>query len=208
MAGPNEQNGEHNNRTPSKNLISDKEPHKTTGTRSPPNGGVRAWLQVLGSFLVFFNIWYAPMDAMLRQLILTGSCRGLVLSFGVFQSFYQTTYLRGYSLSDLAWIGTTQVFCLNFVGVLTGPIYDLGYHGLLLYVSSFMVIFAIMMLSLSNNYYQVFLSQGLCLGIGSGILYVPSLALVAASFTTKRALAVTMVTAGSSIGGRVSPVTK
>ena len=25
---------------------------------APPNGGVRAWLQVFGSFLVFFNIWY------------------------------------------------------------------------------------------------------------------------------------------------------
>jgi len=23
-----------------------------------PDGGTRAWLQVLGSFLVFFNIWY------------------------------------------------------------------------------------------------------------------------------------------------------
>ena len=71
-----------------------------------------------------------------------------------------------------------------------------------------MVIFAIMMLSLSTSYYQVFLSQGLCLGIGSGILYVPSLALVAASFTTKRALAVTMVTAGSSISGKLPLVTR
>ena len=44
------------------------------------------------------------------------------------------------------------------------------------------------------------------MGIGSGILYIPSLALVAASFTTKRALAVTIVTAGSSIGGRLSLV--
>ena len=180
MAGPTEQNGEQSNQTPSKDPISEKDFNKTIVTQSPPNGGVRAWLQVLGSFLVFFNIWYAPIDTALRQLILTGSCRGLVLSFGVFQSFYQTTYLRGYSLSDLAWIGTTQVFCLNFVGVLTGPIYDLGHHDLLLYVSSFMIIFAIMMLSLSTKYYQVFFSQGLCLGIGSGILYVPSLALVAA----------------------------
>ena len=57
-----------------------------------------------------------------------------------------------------------------------------------------------MMLSLSAKYYQIILSQGICLGIGSGILYVPSLALVAASFTTKRPLAVTLVTAGSSIG--------
>ena len=62
-----------------------------------------------------------------------------------------------------------------------------------------------MMLSLSTEYYQIILSQGVCLGIGSGILYVPSLALVAASFTTKRPLAVTLVTAGSSIGMVIVP---
>ena len=26
----------------------------------PPNGGLAAWLQVLGSFTLFFNTWYAP----------------------------------------------------------------------------------------------------------------------------------------------------
>ena len=25
---------------------------------APPNGGLRAWLQVLGSFFLFFNTWY------------------------------------------------------------------------------------------------------------------------------------------------------
>lgn len=24
----------------------------------PPDGGLRAWLQVLGCYLVFFNVWY------------------------------------------------------------------------------------------------------------------------------------------------------
>lgn len=108
--------------------------------------------------------------------------------------------LKEYSPSEISWIGTTEIFCLNFVGTITGPAFDLGYHDVLLYFSSFIVIFAIMMLSLSTKYYQIILSQGVCLGIGSGILYVPSLALVAASFTTKRPLAVTLVTAGSSIG--------
>ena len=62
MAGPIEQNGEQSNQPPPKNPTSEKDSHKATGTQGPPNGGVRAWLQVLGSFLVFFNIWYAPLD--------------------------------------------------------------------------------------------------------------------------------------------------
>ena len=35
--------------------------------QTPPNGGTRAWLQVLGGFLVFFNTWYG----LLRLLSLT-----------------------------------------------------------------------------------------------------------------------------------------
>lgn len=31
---------------------------KPVGDRGPPDGGTRAWLKVLGSFLVFFNIRY------------------------------------------------------------------------------------------------------------------------------------------------------
>ena len=127
-----------------------------------------------------------------------------MLTFGVFESFYQVDLLRGYSPSTIAWIGTTQVFCLNFVGLLTGPIFDLGHHDLLLYISSILVPFGVMMLSLSTKYYQILLSQGICLGVGSGILYVPSLALVAASFITRRAMAVTIVTAGSNIGQQIA----
>lgn len=26
-----------------------------------PDGGIRAWLQVLGCWLVFFNVWYEPL---------------------------------------------------------------------------------------------------------------------------------------------------
>ena len=131
-----------------------------------------------------------------------GQNRGLVLCFGAFQSFYQAQLLHEYSPSAISWIGTTEVFLLNVVGFLTGPLFDLGYHDALLFSSSGIVVFAVMMLSLSTKFYQIFLSQGICLGVGSGILNVPSLALVAGSFTTKRPLAVTLVTAGSAIGNK------
>ena len=133
---------------------------KSAATWDPPDGGVRAWLQVLGSFLIFFNIWSS-------EEIFTVNKRSLVLTLGVSDSFYRSSLLQTYSPSEIAWIGTTQVFCLNFVGVLTGPIFDMEHHDLLLYISSFTIIFGIMMLSLSTQHYQILLSQGLCLGIGS-----------------------------------------
>lgn len=42
------------------------------------------------------------------------------------------------------------------------------------------------------------------MGIGSGMVYVPSLALVSVSFKEKRALALAIVTCGAAIG-KVTP---
>lgn len=44
------------------------------------------------------------------------------------------------------------------------------------------------------------LAQGVCVGIGSGMVYVPSLAMVSISFVKHRALALATVTSGAAIG--------
>ena len=62
------------------------------------------------------------------------------------------------------------------------------------------MVFGIMMLSLAKEYWQVFLTQGLCMGLGAGFLYVPSLALVGIWFSRKRALAMGIVMSGASVG--------
>lgn len=63
-----------------------------------------------------------------------------------------------------------------------------------------LVIFGIFMLSLSRTYAEVFLSQGICMGLGAGLLYVPSMALVGLSFKRRRALAQGIVTSGIAVG--------
>lgn len=57
-----------------------------------------------------------------------------------------------------------------------------------------------MMLSLAREYYQVLLAQGVCIGIGSAILYVPSISLVASRFQKHRGLAVFIATSGTALG--------
>ena len=56
------------------------------------------------------------------------------------------------------------------------------------------------MLSLAKTYWQVFLAQGVCMGLGAGLLYVPSIALIGFSFSRKRALAQGIVTSGIAVG--------
>jgi MFS family permease len=57
-----------------------------------------------------------------------------------------------------------------------------------------------MMLSICTEYWQIFLAQGLVVGLGGGMLYIPAIALVTTQFTTKRPLAVGLASSGSSIG--------
>lgn len=62
------------------------------------------------------------------------------------------------------------------------------------------LVFGFMMLSLAKEYYQILLSQGVCVGIGGAMLYVPSITLVTATFKKHRAMAVFIALSGTAIG--------
>ncbi len=148
----------------------------------PPNGGTPAWLSTFAAFLLFLISW------------------GPSTGFGAFQNYYQQDLLADYSPSTIAWIGTVNATLLISSGVIAGPLFDRGYVHHLMGLGCFMAVLGEMMLSLSTKYYQIMLSQGFCSGIGSGLLYVPSIALVNTMFTTKRGVAMGIVTSGASLG--------
>ncbi|KAL4963503.1 major facilitator superfamily protein [Aspergillus stella-maris] len=154
----------------------------------PPNGGTCAWLQVLGSFFLFFNTW------------------GIINSYGVFETFYNQTLLRDTSSSTISWIGSVQSFLIMFLGVLTGPLYDAGWMLPLLYTGSFLVVFGHMMLSICQTFWQVLLAQSFCVGIGAGLLFVPSIAILSTYFTSKLPFAIGIAASGSSVGGVIYPI--
>ncbi|KAK5952689.1 hypothetical protein OHC33_006281 [Knufia fluminis] len=147
------------------------------------DGGIKAWLSVLGCFFLWFNLW------------------GYTFAFGTFQNFYEQKYLTGTSSSSIAWIGSIQSFLLIISGLWTGPIFDWGYYMYLIYFGSTLSTIGAFMLSLSTQYWQIFLTQGLCIGFGCGMLFVPSMALVSRSFVKRRSIAVGVTTCGAPIGG-------
>ncbi|RAL11200.1 MFS general substrate transporter [Aspergillus homomorphus CBS 101889] len=149
------------------------------------DGGLVAWLQVLGSWLAFANTW------------------GLTSSYGVFETHYSNDLLSHYSPSSIAWIGSVQLFLMMAIGLPVGSIMDKGHLRLLVVVGSFMQVFGMFMTSLCTQYWQVFLAQGICVGIGSGMLVVPSVAVLPLYFTTKRMLATGIAATGSSLAGIV-----
>jgi MFS family permease len=92
------------------------------------------------------------------------------------------------------------------VGVISGPFFDAGYFYALLPIGSLLVWFGMLMTSFSTKYYQIMLSQGICVGIGTGCLFVPSVALLPQYFKNRRALANGLAASGSSIGGVLYPI--
>ncbi|KAM3067356.1 hypothetical protein ACMFMG_005287 [Clarireedia jacksonii] len=154
----------------------------------PPNGGITAWLHVVGGFMLFFNTW------------------GILNAFGAFQTYYESGALFNKSSSDISWIGSIQSFMVLVTGVFAGPIYDRGYLRTLMVVGSFMVVFGHMMLSICSQYWEVLLAQGFCAGIGAGCLFVPCVSVLPTYFSTKIGLAVGIAASGSSFGGVIYPI--
>ena len=190
---------------------------KESPDQTPPSkperldGGLKAWLQVLGSFCLFFTSWYSyTIKENQRHYLTDALYRGIVNTFGTYQTYYERELLSHVSSSQISWIGSVQAYLLVVIGVVTGPIFDRGYLRTLLFAGSFLTVFGLMMTSIATSYYQVLLAQGFCVGLGSGCLFVPSLAVVATYFTTKRALATGISVAGSSVGTHKShsPVRK
>jgi MFS family permease len=89
-----------------------------------------------------------------------------------------------------------------FVGACTGPIFDRGHLRLLLLIGSFGVVFGFMMLSLCTEFWQALLAQGFVIGLGGGMLFVPSVAILPTYFSTKIGLAIGLAASGSSMGGK------
>ena len=92
---------------------------------------------------------------------------GIASSFGVYQAHYQQDTLKNHSSSTISWIGTTQIFLLGVIGVIAGPMHDRGHARLLLCIGCSMVVIGLLMLSLASSYWQILLSQGICIGVGT-----------------------------------------
>lgn len=63
-----------------------------------------------------------------------------------------------------------------------------------------------MMTSISNEYYQFILAQGICGSLGASLTFYSSIASTATWFDKRRALAFGLVSSGSSFGGAIFPI--
>ncbi|KAL5340201.1 major facilitator superfamily domain-containing protein [Aspergillus crustosus] len=164
-----------------------KEPKENDTFGPAPDGGLKAWMVAIGASCTIF------------------STMGFANSFGVLQEYYATHQLQQQSADQIAWIGSLSTFLQFATGAVAGPLFD-RYGTWVIRPAAILYIFALMMTSLCSTYYQFMLAQGVLMGISTGLLQLPAMAAVSQWFDKKRAAALGLAIAGSSVGGVVFPI--
>ena len=157
----------------------------TQTCEEPPDGSLRGWLQVLGAHLLVLNGW------------------GYMTSFGIFQPYYVNNLQH--SPSDIAWIGSLEIFFLFGMSIITGRASDAGYARHLIVLGVCLQMVGVFTTSVCKEYWQVLLAQGVCQGIGNGFAFAPAVSVVSSYFKKNRVVAMCLMSCGTSTGGLIFP---
>lgn len=150
-----------------------------------PEGGWTAWSQVIAGNMLNMLAW------------------GLPASFGVYQLYY--TEQAGLSSSQASWIGSAQVFLTLGIGTLSGRLADAGYSRHAVLAGCFVIVSGTVLTSFCTRYWQIIMTQGIYIGLGLGVAYMPSIAVIGCYFKRRRSLALAISTTGGGFGSLIFP---
>ncbi|KAM6509745.1 hypothetical protein FALCPG4_017393 [Fusarium falciforme] len=151
----------------------------------PPNGGY-GWVCAFAVFLINSHTW------------------GINASWAVMMAYYAThpkempasffeySLVGGLSISAAMIISPFVTIVRRRIGL-----------RLTLVLGSVLLFISLLTSSFAVEIWQLFLSQGVCFGVGMGLSYISGAAVLPPWFTSRRSLAVGCATAGVGIGGLV-----
>ncbi|KAH7041230.1 major facilitator superfamily domain-containing protein [Microdochium trichocladiopsis] len=148
-----------------------------------PEGGLQAWVVVLGA-------WCAMVPPM-----------GLINSMNIFQAWFSENQLKGMPESNIGWIISTYAFLVTALGAQVGPIFDAYDTWKLVVPGSIGLVLSMVFLSLSTEFYQIFLSFGICGGLGASLLFNPAVSAIGHWFCKRRAFATGIACTAGGISG-------
>lgn len=129
----------------------------TTPAIMYPEGGLRAWLTVLGGYVLIGDSFNGELNDKSFISAMVCMCSfGVVQSFGVFQDYYTASHSRTvhssvlqliyvdlqrisldeHTASQISWIGSFQLCMVFFLGLPVGQLYDMGYFRIIIFTGS------------------------------------------------------------------------
>ncbi|GMF54556.1 unnamed protein product [[Candida] boidinii] len=158
------------------------------GDSSYPDGGLRAYLVVLGAFL------------------------GLIIDFGLMNSvaaiqvYVQAHQLADVSVATTGWIFSIYTFLTFGGGLVAGPLFD-QYGAMATGIpGAIMMVVGIFTTGSCTTIYQFILAFGVCAGVGTSLLMTPLVGVISHFFLKKRAMAMGLAMMGGSLGGVILPL--
>ena len=124
----------------------------------------------------------------------------------MYQTFYELTILSHEPPSNVAWIGSLQAFLSVLFGFVAGPMHDHGFSHVLVIAGSALLVSGIFLASFAKLYWQLMVTQGIMVGLGGGLLFLPGLLTLSSHFRTRLALAQGIATSGGSLGNCPRPI--
>lgn len=151
----------------------------------PPNGGY-GWVVTVASAVVNGHTW------------------GLNSSYGVFLAWYLShNTFPGATPLEYAFVGSLSISCAMLISPVATTTTRLFGTRTTMSIGVCLESASLIGASFAHTIWQLFLSQGICFGLGMGFLFIGSVPVVPQWFTTRRSLASGVATCGSGIGGLV-----
>jgi MFS family permease len=88
----------------------------------------------------------------------------------------------------------------------TGRLFDLGYFKVPFFAASCVLVTCTFLTAECTKFWQLFLTQGIGLGVGCGFVFSPAIVIVSHWFSKRRGLALSITAVGSALGSIVFPV--
>lgn len=154
-----------------------------------PEGGLEAWLCVLGSFCGLM------------------AALGLMNSIGTYQAYLSAHQLANQTESAIGWIFGIYAFLSFFCGIQIGPIFDAKGPRWLILAGSVLLMGTYLLLGICTAYWHFLLVFGVMGGLGTSLVFTPSVAAVGHFFLLKRGQCTGLACVGGSLAGIVYPLT-
>ncbi|EXJ77776.1 hypothetical protein A1O3_10005 [Capronia epimyces CBS 606.96] len=165
-----------------------EESNPTPPSDTFPEGGLEAWLVLVGAFLGLFASF------------------GFMVSVGTVQEYLHQHQLSNYTSRDVGWIPSVFVYLALGLGIWVGPLFDRYGPRWIALLGSICYVTMVFLLAECKVYWQFLLCLGILGGTAGATLTTTGLGVVSHWFKRRRGLAHGIAMAGSSFGGMTIPL--